>query len=263
MSEWRPDNDKPRALLVVVHGLGSYGDDFKTVGEFLSERGIAVFAPDMRSFGHYDGLKGHVIKYDEFVEDLQNIIMQVKDRYLNTLTFLLGSSLGGLTAIRHVVMYPRVIDGLVLQAPAVAQNLDISKGKLIAGHLLSFLNVKRHIANDLDFDEATRSPEVAKRHQKDPFRWDFVTPRLGIESLKAAKEASEWGPRITTPILYQQGSADRLVDPEKSRIFYETIASADKTWRLYEGLYHELHEEPEREVVLNDLAAWLDKRLPS
>jgi alpha-beta hydrolase superfamily lysophospholipase len=263
MAVWKPDDDRPRALMIAIHGLGSHGNDLRTIGEYFAEKGIAVFAPDMRGFGHYDGIRGHVMRYDEYVEDLHNIVMQVKDRYLNKLTFLFGASLGGLTAIRYVATYPRLLDGLLLHCPAVAQNRDVSKGKFFLAQILSALNVKREFSDEMTYEDGSRNPEAVKRHQKDPLRWNFVTPRFGVETLKAVKEAFKWGPRILVPVLYQQAGDDKMVSPERSKEFFDSIASVDKTWRLYDGLYHELHEEPEQEIVLGEMAGWLETRLPS
>ena len=132
MAVYRPDDDKPRALMILLHGLGSHAGNFVSVGEYLAERGIATFIPDMRGFGHYSGLKGHVMNFDEYIEDIQNLVMQVKDRYLNKITYLFGSSMGGLNAIRYIIRYPRTIDSLILQCPAVSQSFDIGIGKRIA-----------------------------------------------------------------------------------------------------------------------------------
>ena len=263
MALWRPDDDKPRALVIALHGLGGHAGDMTTIGEYLANRGIAVFAPDLRGFGHYSGTKGHVMSFEEYVEDIQNLVMQVKDTYLNKITFLLGASLGGLNAIRYVVKYPRTLDGLILNCPAVSQTLDIGAGKRIAGSFLSLLNVKRYFETGLDYSDASRNPENVERMENDPLRVNVVTPRFGIEGLKASKEALRSASMIVMPVLLQQAGADKLVNPEKSREFYENLGSKDKTWHLYDSLYHQLHEEPEREQVLGDLYAWLDKRLPA
>ena len=263
MALWRPDNDDPRALLIVIHGLGSHAGDFKNIGQYFAERGLAVFIPDMRGFGHYSGLKGHVMNFDEYIEDIQNLILQVKDRYLNRITFLFGSSLGGINAIRYIIRYPRDIDGLILQCPAVSQTLDISSGKKVAGHLLSLLNVKRYSSSDLKHEELTRSPSVIKEHETDPLRFEMVTPRFGIQGLKASVDAFKSASYIRMPVLLQQAGLDKAVNPEKSKEFFEKLSSSDKTWKLYEGLYHELHVEPEKELVLSDMASWLEKRLPT
>ncbi len=263
MATWIPDDERPRALLIAIHGLGSHGLDLAVLGEYLAERGVAVFAPDMRGFGHFEGRKGHVMRFDEYIEDIQNIVMQSKDRYLNTLTYLFGGSLGGLKVIRYVVAYPNTVDGILLQCPAVAHSIDINPVTKLFANILSILNVKRYFGDFTEYEDGTRNPEAIRRHEEDPLRFEQVTPRFGMEALKASKESFDFGPRITLPVFYQQGGEDKLVPADESEKFYETIASADKTFRLYDGLYHELIEEPENEQVLGDMYGWLEKRLPS
>ncbi|MGY5862431.1 MAG: alpha/beta hydrolase [Candidatus Thorarchaeota archaeon] len=262
MHVWLPSREKPRALLVAIHGIGSHGGDLQGIGEFFAEKGLVVFAPDMRGFGHYSGLKGHVMNFEEFTEDIQNIIMQVKDRFFNTLTFLYGISLGGLEVIRYVAKYPRMVDGLMLACPAVSETLDIGLGTRILAELLSVLNVKKYFSNPSNPEDGTRSPEVVKRQEEDPLRFEPVTARFGISALKASKDAFHAAPQITLPVLLQQAGDDKLVSPEKSKAFFDNLKSEDKTWRLYEGLYHALPDEPEKAMVFGDMNAWLEKRLP-
>ncbi|MFW9956991.1 MAG: alpha/beta hydrolase [Candidatus Odinarchaeota archaeon] len=263
MALWRPDNDNPRALLIVLHGLGSHAGDFKNVGRYFSDRGFSVFIPDMRGFGHYSGIKGHVMRFDEYIEDIQNLVMQAKDRYLNKIAFLFGSSLGGVNAIRYVFKYPKDVDGVILQNPAVGQKLKIGSGKKVAGHILSLLNLKRYFSTDLKYEEMSRNPEMIKEHETDPLRFENVTPRFGIEGLRAADDAYALARHVTTPILLQQSGEDKYIDPQKNKLFFENLSSKDKTWKLYEGFYHELHVEPESDRVLKDMDSWLEKRLPT
>ena len=115
----------------------------------------------------------------------------------------------------------------------------------------------------MTFSDGSRNPEHVERLEKDPLRFTAVTPRFGTEVLKASKDAFRSAPNIVMPVFLQQAGADKLVIPEKSKEFFENLCSADKTWKLYEGLYHQLHAEPEKEMVLGDLYNWLDKRLPS
>ena len=263
MALWRPDDDKPRALVIALHGMGGHAGDMQNIGEYLSEKGIAVFAPDLRGFGHYSGTKGHVMSFEEYIEDLQNLVMQVKDTYLNKITYLFGFSLGGLNVIRYVNRYPRTVDGLLLQCPAVSQSLGVGAGTRIAGSILSVLNVKRYFSSEMTFSDGSRNPEHVERLEKDPLRFTAVTPRFGTEALKASKDAFRSASNIVMPVFLQQAGADKFVIPEKSKEFFENLSSADKTWRLYDGLYHQLHAEPEKDQVLGDLYSWLDKRLPA
>jgi acylglycerol lipase len=263
LSIYRPDNDKPRALIGVLHGLGSHAGDFRNFGKYFAEKGFAVFIPDQRGFGHYSGTKGHVMSFDEYVEDIQNIVMYAKDRYLNNILFLFGSSMGGVNAVRYTVKYHKEIDGLILHCPGVAQMLDIGIGKKIAGNLLSLLNVKRYISNDISYEDATRNQKVIKEMETDPLRFEMVTPRFGVEGLRAAEDGFNSAELIKLPVLLQQAGADKLVDPVRSKEFFDALSSKDKTWKLYDGLYHQLHDEPEKEQVLGDMTGWLEKRLPT
>ena len=262
MHLWKPENDKPRALLIAIHGLGSHGGDMATIGEYLGEQSIAVFAPDMRGFGHFSGLKGHVMNHDEYIEDLQNIIMQVKDRYINKVTFLMGASLGGIIVVRYIITYPREVDGAILQCPGVSQKLPISLPVRIAGEILSLLNVKKFFSSGVPLEDGCRDPEIVKRHKEDPLRVEEVTARFGVSGLKSAKKGFDAAEFITIPILVQQAGEDNFVSVDKNKEFFDRITAKDKEWKLYEGLYHELHEEPEKERVLEDMYRWLDKRLP-
>jgi alpha-beta hydrolase superfamily lysophospholipase len=177
--------------------------------------------------------------------------------------FLFGASMGGINAVRYLVKYPREIDGLILQCPGVAQQLDIGFGKKMAGNLLSLLNVKRYVEIEINYEDSTRSPNAIKQMETDPLRFEKVTPRFGREGLKAAEDGFNSAASLRLPVLLQQAGADKLVDPVKSKEFFDAVSSGDKTWKLYDGLYHQLHNEPEKEQVLGDMADWLEKRLPT
>jgi alpha-beta hydrolase superfamily lysophospholipase len=152
---------------------------------------------------------------------------------------------------------------MILQCPGVSQTLEIGTGKKIAGNLLSLLNVKRYFSSDINYEDTTRNAKVIKEMETDPLRFEMVTPRFGVEGLKASEDAFNSAPLIRVPVLLQQAGADKLVNPEKSKDFFENLSSADKKWKLYEGLYHQLHNEPEKEQVLSDMTEWLEKRLPT
>jgi alpha-beta hydrolase superfamily lysophospholipase len=263
MATWLPDDERPRALMLAIHGLGSHAGGVKNVGEFMAERGIAVFAPDMRGAGHYSGRKGHVMRFTEFVEDIENLVMQIKDRYLNKLTFIYGASFGGLQTVHYLLTYPRHIDGVILMGPAVSETLEVGMATRLIGRIGSALNIKKYISNAVPLEFLSHDPEIAAAYKTDPLRFELVTMRYGMEGLSALKEANKRAASFTHPVLIQQAGDDRLVSPEKNKEFFDKLGSTDKEWILYEGFYHELYSEVEKERVLTDAYSWLDKRLPS
>jgi lysophospholipase len=227
------------------------------------KKGLAVYAPDLRGFGHYSGRKGHVVNFDEYNEDIANLVNQVKDQFPGRIIYLFGASLGGLLVIRYIVTYPKDVDGIILSCPAVSEKLPIGKGTRIAASLLSLLNAKIYFDNGVDIDYLSHDPNVVKRHKDDPLRFDKVTPRFAHSGFKSVKEGWDAASIITLPSLMLQAGDDHLVDADKNKIWFETLASEDKTWILYDDFYHEVFEEPEKERVLNDIYSWLEIRLPT
>ena len=259
---WLPDAE-PRALVIGIHGLGSHSGLMSFHGESFAAKGMAFFAPDLRGFGKNPGLKGHVERFDEYIEDMNSLTTQLKDRMPGKPAYMFGHSLGGQHVIRYVSTYPKAVDGIILSGPAISHTLNIGIGKRIAAEFLSLLNVKRYFSSNVDHSFDSHDPEVVKQNIEDPLTFDKVTARFGIQGLKAAKRAFKAARFITLPALVQQAGDDKFIDPDKTKAFFDTLASPDKTWRFYEGFYHELHGELEKERVLKDMETWLEKRLPS
>jgi acylglycerol lipase len=110
----------------------------------------------------------------------------------------------------------------------------------------------------LDANDISRDPEVVKAYVNDPLVFHGKMPaRLAAELLKAMLHVTAEADKITLPFIIVQGSEDKLVDPGGAQMLYEKASSKDKTIRVYEGLHHEVFNEPERARVLKDVEAWL------
>jgi acylglycerol lipase len=122
------------------------------------------------------------------------------------------------------------------------------------------LSVLAPMAGVLPVDPSTisRDPEVVKAYVDDPLVYHAkTTARLSAEMLRALLRVSAETEKITLPFLAMQGGDDRLVDPDGAQILYERAGSQDKTLKIYDGLYHEIFNEPERETVFEDIETWL------
>ncbi len=260
MRGWLPEGE-PRALVVGIHGLGSHSGLLSFIGESFADKGYAFMAPDMRGFGHFDGLKGHVESFDEYTEDINNFVAQMQDRFEGIPTFMYGHSLGGLWVIRYAVKYQDNVNGLIIPFPAVSERLEIGGGTRALMKLLSRVNAKRHFTTGLNLDVLSRNPEVVKRNKEDPLRFDFATPRFGAEGLKARADGFNSAAKIRIPVIIQQGGEDLILVPEQNKEFFDGISSEDKTFKMYPGLYHEPFEDSGGEELMSDMFAWLEKRV--
>ena len=105
----------------------------------------------------------------------------------------------------------------------------------------------------------SRDPAVVDAYLNDPLVYTGkITARLGAEMLKTMKDVTEKASGIKLPVMIVQGGDDILVDPSGAQLLYDSVGSEDKTIKIYDGLYHEVFNEPEHGQVLNDVNRWLE-----
>ncbi|MEM2143681.1 MAG: alpha/beta hydrolase [Candidatus Thorarchaeota archaeon] len=259
MVSWHPD-DHPRAVVIAIHGLGSHADTLEKIGEAFAKRGFVLFAPDMRGFGHFSGEKGHVNSFDEYVQDMERLISDLNLRYPGLKVFLVGHSLGGLHAVRYCMRHPDRVAGLVAVCPGVSEKLKVSRPTRMIVGLLSRLNLRKKFYDGIELDLVSRNSEYVQRLKNDPLRWDYVTARFAAEGFGARERAFESAHLLKTPLLLQQSGDDMLVDPVQNEDFFRRVASQDKTFRSYPGLYHEPFEEAGGQQMIDDMVAWVEAR---
>jgi alpha-beta hydrolase superfamily lysophospholipase len=171
--------------------------------------------------------------------------------------FLFGHSMGGFVALAFATRRQAEIRGLMLSAP-VAVLEAASPVQRIAGHVLSAIAPKLGVY-DIDSSTVSRDPAVVRDYDADPLNFHGKLPARTVHEM--AQEVARFPqtvPSITVPLLLQVGTGDRLVPPRSSELVYEWASSEDKTIKRYDGLYHEILNEPEREQVVADMLDWLD-----
>jgi alpha-beta hydrolase superfamily lysophospholipase len=114
----------------------------------------------------------------------------------------------------------------------------------------------------LDSSGLSKDPAVVKACVNDPLVYTGkITARLAAEMLRAMQRVTDEAGAISLPMIIVQGKADKIVDPAGAQMLYDKSSSTDKTLKLYDGLYHEVFNEPEREQVLSDVEVWLESHL--
>lgn len=253
---WAPD-ESPRAVVAVVHGYSEHSGRYQELSQRLTDAGYAVSLFDLRGHGKSAGARAFVRSFDEYVRDLQSFIERLREREPDLPLFLLGHSMGGLIAALWTLKHGSTVRGLALSAAALKVSDEIhpwlQRFSAVIGAAAPRLPTIR-------FNDAflSRRAEVVQAYRDDPLVYHGrMLARTGAELVRNSREIAGRVSRITAPLLAMHGSADRLTDPAGSRRLYEQAASSDKTFKLYEGLYHELLHEPERQQVMTDLVDWL------
>ncbi|MDD3250198.1 MAG: lysophospholipase [Smithellaceae bacterium] len=255
---WTPDNT-PKAVVHVIHGYAEHIDRYgNVVGEFLPA-GYAVFGTDHRGHGKSEGKRGHVMSFQEFIDDEKQFQREViRTKFPNLPCFVLGHSMGSLIAMNLVEQSAEGIRGLVLSGTGSRPGTDIPKILLAAIRILSSLLPSIHVKSPLPPEFISRDPEVVKAYVNDPLVYNVITPRLAHEMNRYVVIGAENSGKIQIPVLIQLGSRDTAFSGQKD--LFEMVGTKDKTFKLYEGLKHEVYNEltQDRARVLQDLRTWLD-----
>jgi len=246
--------DKPRAALLLVHGIAEHSGRYDHVGSYFADHGIDAISFDLRGHGESAGRRGHVDSFDDHLDDVEEMLDE--RRTLGVPTVLMGHSLGGLICATYMVRGRPAPDLLVLSSPALAA--DVPGWQRVAATVLGRVAPTTAIKSDLDGALLSRDESVGARYRDDPLRVQVTTARSGSQMFAAMRSTTEHLDRITIPTYVLHGSEDRLVPPSASEPF---TALPNATRVLHPGLRHECFNEPERAEVLAGVLAWLDGQL--
>ena len=257
---WRSE-EEPRAVLLIVHGLADHSGRYAHVAEHFVGQGYAAYALDHRGHGRSKGVRSDVVRFEDFLTDLKTFLDLVREREPGRKIFLIGHSMGGTIATLFAARHGDDLAGLITSGAGVKVGGDTSPLLIRLSKFIAAVAPRLPVLV-LDAEAVSRDPKVVARYRSDPLNYlGKVRARMGVQLLRGAELALGELPNIVLPILVLHGTADRLADPDGSQMIYDGVSSTDKTLKFYDGLYHEIFNEPEQQQVLADMAAWLEARL--
>lgn len=257
---WLPEGES-KAVLLIVHGLAEHSGRYMNVVNHFVPLDYAVYGIDHLGHGKSSGTRVYVEKFEDFTETLRVYFDMVHKWQLDKPIFLVGHSMGGLISAIYLLNHQPGLKGAVFSGPSVKVPGNISKAIIFVGNALSALMPKFKLIG-WEAEAISRDPLVVKAYLIDPLvHKGKITARLGVELLKAMQRVTAEASKIQLPVLVVQGSADRLVEPDGAQMLYDMVSSVDKTIKIYDGLYHEVFNEPEHNQVLCDIKTWIEAHL--
>ncbi|MEX2705869.1 MAG: lysophospholipase [Candidatus Freyrarchaeum guaymaensis] len=256
---WRPE--EVRAVIVGVHGLAEYSGRYAHVADHFANEGIAFYALDHRGHGLSEGILGYVDAFDDYIDDLDTFVDLVREREKGKKLFLLGHSLGGTISIAYAMKHPEKIDGLILSSPGLKLAVELDPELMKAIMELSESNPTQEIPNQIDPYVLTHDRAVCEKYDKDPLVFKTITARFATEFFTTMEKLLEDAEKLQVPTLLLVAGDDKLVNPEGSKEFAEKVKQKDFQIKIYDGFYHELLNEVEKEKVFQDIDAWLELRI--
>jgi len=260
---WEPEDGKPKALVVLVHGLGEHTARYAHVGKALTGAGYALAGFDLRGHGRSGGRRGHASSLDAYMHDIRQFFSLMEQRYPNIPRFLYGHSLGWLLVLAYAIQYGAGLKGVIATGPALRSSLQEQKGKIAMVRVLGSLVPAVTLPSGLDAATVSRDSVIVEAYRKDPLVHDRTSLGFGKAALNAIDLCFARAREFPAPLLIMHGTGDKITYFSGSEDFAKLVREAgrDVTLRLWDDLYHEIHNEPEKEDVFRFMIEWLDKHL--
>jgi len=248
---WSCEN--PIARVLIVHGLGEHSGRYEHVGDFLVDEGFDVVAFDQRGHGASGGDRVDIESFDEFLDDVEVVV----DELANDVPLVIyGHSMGGLVVASYAVTDRSQPALYVLSAPALSA--EVPAPLRLAARVFSRVRPGMQFPSSIKAEQLSRDPEVGKAYFADPLVETHTTARFGAVFLAQMDAVKDNLGDLTTPTLVIHGADDELVPPQASAPL-AALPSVDR--KLFAGLRHETHNEPEQDEVLAYVTTWLEAHL--
>lgn len=259
---WEPDV-QPKAVVALVHGLGEHIGRYAHVGKALTDAGYVLVGFDLRGHGKTVSARGHFPSLNVVMQDIRQFFQFISQRYPSLPQFLYGHSLGGLLSLTYATQNKVGIKGVMVTGAALRSALQEQKAKIAMAKILGTLAPAATIPSGLDATTVSRDKTVVDKYVNDPLVHDKTSLGLGKSALAAIDLCFARAAEFAYPLLIMHGKDDKLTYPSGSADFAKLAGEKNKdiTLKLWDGMYHEIHNEPEQAEVFKVMIEWLDKHV--
>lgn len=256
--KWEPDGEI-KGVINLVHGLGEHSNRYQHWADRFNSTGYAVVSFDLRGHGRSGGQRGDTPSYDHFADDISILIEKSAELFPGTPSFIYGHSLGGLLVLFYLVQRQPDLRGAIVTSPGLRTMIDQQKAKIAAVKILGSLLPRVSIPNGLELEGLARDERVIVDYQNDPLVHDRVSLRMGKGMIETIEFIFKNAAMIKLPLLLLHGSGDKICYANGSEEL-ASLMGKNCSLQLFEGCYHELHNEPEKDDIYNFLIGWVDSQ---
>ena len=249
-----------KGVIIITHGMGEHSMRYLEMVDFYTNEGYTVISFDIRGHGLSEGKRGHTPGYDFLMDDIERVYTQVKKDYPSLPIFLFGHSMGGNLVLNFLLRKPNSICGAIVTGAYLKLGFEPPKWKIILAKLSSSIWPTLSQPTELELDALSRNKEVIRKYENDELVHDRITSAFFINVHFAGQYVIDHANEIKTPLLVMHGMEDRLTSPKGSQEFASN-AGENVHLKMWEGLYHELHNEPEKQEIFNYEMEWMNKLL--
>ncbi len=255
---WEPE-EKARAVLVLVHGLGEHIQRYQHVAEKLNAKGIALLGFDQQGHGKTGGKRGVINSAAGLMEDITQALKLARELFPDLPVFLYGHSMGAVEVLYYGLNGPERPTGIIATSPAL-DTASMSKAQRGLVGLLKNLLPDLAVNNGLPIDGLSHDAASNQAYREDLLVHPKASVRLAAFMMDAAEDvmakANEWD----VPLYLAHGSADPICPVAGSDQFAQQLGSK-VTYKRWDGLFHETHNELEKDVVIAAMLDWVEGQI--
>jgi alpha-beta hydrolase superfamily lysophospholipase len=248
---------QPKAIVCLVHGLGDHSGRYAFVAEYFSRQGICTYAMDHSGHGKSGGKRGFAKNLRYIFLPFDHLLSKIREENPGLPVLLYGHSMGGGLLLNYLLQKLPSISGLIATSPWIRLSFQPPGWKIFLGRILGLLMPGITLPSDLVVEHISRDPAAVDSYRLDPMVHDKISAGLGRAMLQCEKFLARFRGKMPVPTLVMHGSDDKLTSETASREFSERVGGI--TFKKWDGAYHELHQEVDKEQFAAFLAEWIFK----
>lgn len=249
-----------KGVICLIHGLGEHLHRYEHFAAYFNQKKYAVMSFDHYGHGKSEGIRGHLPSFQTHMTNVAELLSQAEERYPLLPKFLYGHSMGGNIALNYVLRNSPHIAGIATSGAWIILPKPPSAILVGLARMLKTITPSTQQSNDLDPNDVSSDKDEVQKYIDDPLVHGKITFKAATEMLDAAKFLETYEGPINIPALLMHGSEDKLTSPKGSRKLYQSL-KGDLAYKSWDGFYHEIHNEPEKQDVFDLTYKWMESKI--
>ncbi|PLX11831.1 MAG: hypothetical protein C0594_03170 [Marinilabiliales bacterium] len=190
------------------------------------------------------------------MDDISVLINQAEIIFPGIPKVIYGHSLGGNLVLNYMLKRTPLVYGAIITSPWIELSFQPPKAKILAGKIVRMVAPGFSMDTNLKSEDLSSKNEIAEHYEKDSLVHGKITASNFLNILTAGEYILSNADQTYVQILLLHGKEDKITSYKASEKFANS-AGDFVTLKLYDGMYHELHNEQNNEIVFQDILDWL------
>ncbi len=249
---------QPKKNILIIHGLGEHSGRYKEFAEFYIKKGIGMYALDLQGHGKSEGKRGHIKSFEEYLDSIENLLVFIRKKFLDIPIILFGHSLGGLIGLNFLIeRESKEIESAVISSPWIETAIKVPQYLIVIQKILKRVLPSLRLSNRLISNHLSKNKDVVSEYNKDELVHNKISLSLYSEVMRSINNVKEKASRIKVKTFLYHGKSDKIISSNGTLEISKQLKKHEL--KLYKNVYHEPHNDLEREEVYQDILEFIKK----